>query len=305
MARILVTGGAGFIGGNIAATLANKGEEVAVLDNMYLGKEYELEDVKGKVEIFNGDITKQADVEKAFRDVEQVYHLASASSAPMYEPDPRQATFVTVNGFLNVLEACRKAGIKSLVYASSSSLYGRNPPPHSEGQAIVPISFYTAAKMAKEAYAQAYHELYGMNIAAMRFFSVYGPRERHKGRYANVITQFLWKMRKNEAPVIYGDGSQTRDYIFVDDVVRCCALAMEKKADGPFNVGTGKAYSFNEVVDVLNRHLKASIKPQHIQNPISNYVAHTLADTKKAESVLGFEAKYSLEDGIRELVKYY
>lgn len=303
MARILVTGGAGFIGSSLAFELARKGEEVVVLDDMSLGKPDNLSGAS--VEVRVGDITKPADIEAAMQDCGQIYHFASASSAPMYEPDPRRATQVTVNGFLNVLEAARKFSVKSIVYASSSSLYGTNPTPHSEAQMITPISFYTAAKMSKEAYAQVYSRTYGMRIAAMRFFSVYGPREKFKGRYANVISQFLWKMKAGESPVLYGNGSQTRDYIYIDDVVRCCLLAMEKGADGAFNVGTGKSASFNDVVTCLNRALGTSIKPTYVPNPIGNYVAHTLADTDKAERELGFKARCSLEDGIRELLKYY
>lgn len=305
MARILVTGGAGFIGSTIAAMLAERGDEAVVLDDMSLGKEYELEGVKGRVKVLTGDIINPKDVERAFEGVEQVYHLASASSAPMYEPDPRKATYVTVNGFLNVLEEARRRGIANVVYASSSSLYATNKPPHSEGMQVVPVSFYTAAKLAKESYAKAYSRMYGMRIAAMRFFSVYGERERHKGKYANIVTQFLWLMKKGEAPVIYGDGSQTRDYVYADDVARCCLLAMDRKADGVFNVGTGRAYSFNETVEILNKHLGKEIEAKYVTNPIGNYVAHTLADTRKAEAELGFKAKYSLDEGVKRLVEFY
>ena len=303
MARILVTGGAGFIGSSLAFELAKNGEEVVVLDDMSLGKPENLSDAP--VEVRVGDITRPADIEAAMEDVGQVYHFASASSAPMYEPDPRRATQVTLNGFLNVLEAARKSKVKGIVFASSSSVYGNNPTPHSEAQAIAPISFYTAAKMSKEFYAQVYSRMYGMDIAAMRFFSVYGPREKFKGRYANIISQFLWKMKKGESPVLYGNGSQTRDYIYIDDVVRCCLLAMEKKANGAFNVGTGRSASFNDVVSLLNKALGTKIKPAYVPNPIGNYVAHTLADTAKAERELGFKARLSLEDGIRELLKSY
>ena len=301
----MVTGGAGFIGSTLAAALASKGDEVVVLDDMSLGKEYELEGVKGKIEVIRGDISRASDVEKAFSGVSQVYHFASASSAPMYEPDPRKATYSTLNGFLNELGEARKWDVSRMVFASSASVYGSNATRHSEGQEIRTVSFYTASKMAKENYASVYSRMYGMRIAAMRFFSVYGARERHKGRFANVITQFLRQMRKGEEPVIYGDGSQTRDYVYSEDVARACMLAMEKKADGVFNVGTGKAHSFNEVVDFLNLALGTSIKPKYVDNPIKNYIARTLADTKKSEKELGFKAKYSLEEGIRELVKFY
>lgn len=304
MERILVTGGAGFIGSSLAVELARRGSDVLVLDDMSLGRRDNVAGIPN-LEVRVGDITKSCDVEAAMKDVQQVYHFASASSAPMYEPDPRRATNVTFNGFLNVLEAAKKFKVKNIVYASSSSVYGNNPIPHREDQPITPISFYIAAKMAKEFYAEVYSRLYGMNIAALRFFSVYGPRERHKGKYANVISQFLWKMKAGEAPVLYGDGGQTRDYIYIDDVVRACILAMEKGANGVFNVGTGKAHSFNDVVAALNEALGTGIKPVYVVNPISNYVRHTLADTRKAERELEFKAQYSLEDGIQTLLKHY
>ncbi|MDD5317877.1 MAG: NAD-dependent epimerase/dehydratase family protein [Candidatus ainarchaeum sp.] len=305
MAGVLVTGGAGFIGSTVASALARGGEEVSVLDDFSLGREYELSEVKGKVKIFKGDITKPAEVEKAFAGVGQVYHFASASSAPMYEPDPRKATEATLNGFLNVLEEARKRDVSRIVFASSSSVYGANPTPHSEGQRIAPLSFYVAAKLAKENYAEVYSKMYGMRIAAMRFFSVYGEREKHKGRYANVITQFLWKMKAGGRPVIYGDGSQTRDYVYAGDVARACMLAMGKGASGVFNVGTGKAHSFNQIVEMLNARLGTGVKPVYAENPIKNYVAHTLADTRKAEKELGFKAECGLEEGIAKLANHY
>ncbi len=305
MAKILVTGGAGFIGSNIALSLWRQGHEVSVLDDMSLGRPENLAESKGEIRIISGDASDASIADSAVNGVEQIYHLASASSAPMYEPDPRRANEATLTSFLNVLDAARRNSITGIVYASSSSIYGASHPPHSEDMPVRPVSFYTACKLAKEHYAEVYSRAFGMRIAAMRFFSVYGPHETHKGRFANVITQFLWLMKEGKAPTIYGDGTQTRDYVFVDDVVRCCTLAMERKADGVFNVGTGEARSFNDVVDELNSALGTSIRQKYVPNPIKNYVAHTLADTRKSEKELGFRARFSFMNGIRELVKYY
>jgi len=306
MTKILVTGGAGFIGSTLTAMLVKNGDEVVVADDLSLGREYELADVSDKITLIKGDLIDPLVAEKAVEGVEQIYHLAAASSAPMYEPDPTHATHATLTSFVNILEAARKKGIKNLVYASSSSVYGKNQVPHSEDQHVAPVSFYTAAKLSTEHYAEAYCRTHGMRIAAMRFFSVYGTRERHKGKYANVVTQFLWDMKKNISPVIYGDGEQTRDYVFAEDVARCCTLAMEAKVHGPFNVGTGVAHSFNETVDLLNKALGTSVEAKRIPNPISKtYVAHTLADTRKSSDILGFEAKYSFEDGIKAITKAY
>ena len=192
-----------------------------------------------------------------------------------------------------------------LVYASSSSLYSGLLPPHREDMTIPVTDYYTEARLAMERLAELYHRLYAVPSSGMRFFSVYGPREESKKQYANMVSQFLWQMRRGEVPVIYGDGGQTRDFTHVYDVVRALRLAMASDYQGVLNVGTGRAHSFNDVIGMINAELGTDIKQKYIENPIKNYVRDTLADTSKSREVLGFEARISLEEGIERMVAGY
>lgn len=302
--KILVTGGAGFIGSNLVEVLVEKGYEVVVLDNMSLGSEHNLASVIKDITLVKGDIRDAQLVKNLMRDCDFVFHEAAASSAPMFYKDPRDSFSSTVNGFLNVLCAAKENNVKRVIYASSSSLYGRLPTPHNEDMQVVPVDFYTASKLAVEHAGKICAENFGLETVGFRYFSVYGPHEKAKGKFANIISQFLWDMKKCISPIIYGDGSQTRDYTYVKDVVQANLLAMDmnKKISGEiFNVGTGIAKSFNETVDILNQVLGTSIKLTYVINPIKNYVQHTLADTKKSERLLGFKAKYRLMEGVDEI----
>ena len=205
-----------------------------------------------------------------------------------------------INDAISVFEFAKKMDAK-VVFASSSSLYNGLPTPNREDMDVMVADYYAEARLGIERIAELYHKLYGINVVGLRFFSVYGPHERAKGIYANIVSQFLWEMQDGKTPVIYGDGEQTRDFTFVGDVVRACILAMKKDVSGAFNVGTGVSHSFNDVVVTLNDILGTDIEPQHINNPVKNYVAHTLADLTKVKAALGFRSEYSLEEGIREI----
>jgi UDP-glucose 4-epimerase len=169
---------------------------------------------------------------------------------------------------------------------------------------IFVTDYYTECRYSIERLAKLYNTLYGVKSIGLRFFSVYGPREKYKGKYANIITQFLWAMLKDEQPVIFGDGNQTRDFIYVGDIVKALMFAMEKDFEYEiFNVGTGVAYSFNQIINSLNELIGKNIRPIYKPNPIKNYVKDTLADTAKAEKMLGFKAKTTLKDGIARLIQ--
>ncbi|VVB98112.1 ADP-L-glycero-D-manno-heptose-6-epimerase [uncultured archaeon] len=297
---ILVTGGAGFIGSNLAAALAKAGHRVTVLDNFHSGSEQNLAGLSVKlVKGGAGDLDK-LDVGKP----EVIFHQGVYSSSPMYKENPRLVA-KAIDDFIVLLEFAKKCNAQ-VVFASTSSMYNGITPPHKED--IIPkvTDFYTEARIAMERMAELYHRLYGMKIIGLRYFSVYGPHEEAKGKYANLISQFLWAMKKGEAPVIYGDGTQTRDFTYVEDVVRANILAMESKSGfGMYNVGTGRTYTLNQLVEILNAQLGTSIRPAYIENKIKNYVQATLADTAKAKKELGFEAKVSLEEGIGKLIALY
>jgi UDP-glucose 4-epimerase len=295
--NILVTGGAGFIGSNLVEELLAAGEEVVVLDNMHTGSPANLEGLNGSIKLIRASCNDLAGLDLH---PEKIYHLGIPSSSPMYKKDP-YLVGEALNGFTAVFELARKCKAR-VVYASSSSLYNGLVPPHREGMAIQVTDYYTEARLAMERMAELYQRLYGISSAGMRFFSVYGPKEEAKKQYANMVSQFLWQMRRGETPVVFGDGTQTRDFTNVKDVVHALCLAMQSDYHGILNVGTGKAYSFNEVIEILNQELKCNIKPSYAANPMKNYVQHTLADTTKTEKEIGFKARISLHAGLQELI---
>jgi UDP-glucose 4-epimerase len=290
---ILVTGGAGFIGSNLVEALLADGEEVVVLDNLHTGSPANLAGLEGSLELNQASCNDLPDLDLH---PERIYHLGIPSSSPMYKANPYLAG-EALNGFISVLELARRYGAR-LVYATSSSLYSGLLPPHREDMAIAVTDYYTEARLAMERMAELYHSLYGLGSVGLRFFSVYGPREESKKQYANMVSQFLWQMRRGEEPVVYGDGNQTRDFIHVKDIVRALRLAMQSDYHGILNAGTGKAYSFNDVIRLINGELKTDIKQRYTENPIKNYVRDTLADTSKCRQILGFQAEISLEEGI-------
>ncbi|HNY35142.1 MAG TPA: GDP-mannose 4,6-dehydratase [Methanothrix soehngenii] len=296
----LVTGGAGFIGSNLVEELLAAGEDVVVLDNMHTGSTLNLEGLTGRMKLVQASCN---DLPGLDLHPEMIYHLGIPSSSPMYKKNP-YLVGEALNGFTAVFELARRSGVR-VVYASSSSLYNGLLPPHREDMAIQVADYYTEARLAMERMAELYRQLYDVRSAGMRFFSVYGPKETTKKQYANMVTQFLWEMQEGKAPVIFGDGLQTRDFTYVKDVTHALQLAMKSDYHGILNVGTGNAYTFNQTVEILNKNMGLAVKPQHVENPIKNYVRHTLSDTSKAEKVLGFKARYNLEEGVKELLRFY
>jgi len=303
--KCLVTGGAGFIGSHITEALVEENHEVTVLDNFLLGRKENLSPVIDKIQFVEGDIRDEKLVMKLTKDVDYIFHQAAASSSPMFAQSLREALSINIDGFAALLNAARKNGAKRMVYASTSSIYGNNPLPLREDMKVTPPNFYSVSKLACEDLAKVFSSEYGVQTVGFRYMSVYGPREESKGIYANLASQFLWAIRKNERPVIYGDGSQTRDFVFVKDVVQANLLAMDmsKKISGEvINVGTGKATSLNELVLILNRILGKSVKPKFTELKVKNYIFGQQADLTKAKKLLGYVPKYTLEEGIREII---
>ena len=296
--KILVTGGAGFIGSNLVEELVKK-NSVIVLDNLQSGTLDNLKKVRNEVEFINDSCNNIHKLKLPKVDI--IFHLGIASSSPMYKQNPL-IVGDAINGTINVFEYAKKEKVKKVVFASSSSLYNGLQPPHNESMDIKVTDFYTEARLCIERIAKLYNILYGVKTVGLRFFSVYGPHEEAKGKYANIVTQFLWEMKKGNSPIIYGDGTQKRDFVFVKDIVKACLLLKNSEFGyDVFNVGTEKSYSFNDVVNILNGKLNLNMKPTYIKMPIKNYVNHTLADTRKIKS-LGYQPEYSLERGIDELL---
>ena len=304
--RILITGGAGFIGSNLVKELV-KEHSIIILDNFHTGSYDNLKDIKQQISIINDSCNNINRPDSNIRKIDcsniyMIFHLGIPSSTPMYKEDPLLVG-EAINGTINIFEFAKKHKIEKVIYASSSSLYNGIRPPHREDMNIRVTDYYTEARLTIERIAKLYNILYGIKSAGLRLFSVYGPNETAKGRYANMISQFLWDMKEGRSPVIYGDGNQTRDFTYVKDVVDACLLLMNSDIEhNIFNVGTGTSYSFNDVIEILNEKLKTDIKPTYIEMPIKNYVGHTLADITEIKR-LGYRPKYTLEKGIDELIE--
>lgn len=300
--RILVTGGGGFIGSNLCNSLADDNDVTAV-DNEYLGTP---ENLNANVDFLNMDVLE----DDLPTDVDIVYHLAALSSYAMHEETPCQGARVNVEGFVNVVEQARRDGCETIVYASTSSIYGDQTSPSPEDMNVTVNTGYEASKMARERYAEYFSNHYRMSMGGLRFFSVYqgyAGAEAHKGEYANVIAQFADDIAQGESPILYGDGTQSRDFTHISDVVRALDLAGEHELDGIYNVGTGERYSFNELVEMLNDELGTNIDPQYVENPIpeSVYVHDTCADTTKIQEATGWEPEVDFQDGIRMVCESY
>ncbi|MBI5414217.1 NAD-dependent epimerase/dehydratase family protein [Candidatus Peregrinibacteria bacterium] len=302
--RILVTGGAGFIGSNFCNTHKEKYEVIA-LDNLLLGDERNLDP---EVKFIKGDACNVQDLEKIGK-VDYVVHLAGTSSAPMFTGDGFINGYVnSVKSFCTVLEWARKNGVKKMLYASTSSLYGNNPLPLTEDQHIIPQNHYAITKYLYERCAESYWSTYkDIEIIGFRFMSVYGPNEEAKGKYANIISQFAWDIARDLAPVIYGNGKQFRDFTHVSDVVSGMTLAIDtdqKLGAAVFNIGTGKSCTLNEIVEALSGAFGKKVEPKYIPNPVKEiYIHGQCADISKIQKVLGYEPKVKLTDGIADQVK--
>lgn len=294
-----MTGGAGFIGSNLVERLASE-NNVYVIDNLNTGspKNLEVAQKTGNVKFIQDD---SKNIAKHNINADLIIHLGIYSSSPMYKKNPNLLNEV-VEGFINVLEYAKK-NKAALVFASTSSIYSGVNPPHKESIMPPVTDYYTEGRIVAERLSELYAKLFGVNVAAMRFFSVYGKHEEAKKEYANLVTQFIWAMKKGKRPVIYGNGLQKRDFVFVDDVVDALVKATGIKGFDIFNVGTGRNYSLNELVDKINKVLGTNVKAKYIKMPTKNYIMETLADTSKAEMVIGFKAKISLDKGIAMLLE--
>lgn len=295
MKEVLVTGGAGFIGSNIVERAVEMGLAVTVLDNLSTGDTENLSEVEDKIEFIHGACSEIPDLDLGSPDT--IFHIGIPSSSPMYREEPRLMGRA-INEFVEVMELADKVEA-NVVFAASSSVYGRCEPPHRENMKIEAFDYYTEARLAMERIAKVYNQLHGVKTVGLRFFSVYGPHESAKGRYANIVSQFIWKMKDGERPKIYGDGEQTRDFTHVSDVVDACMAAAKSELEYEIiNVGTGRETSFNQVIKIINEKLGKSIEPEYIQNPIENYVYRTLADISKARNLLDYEPSIDLEEGV-------
>jgi UDP-N-acetylglucosamine/UDP-N-acetyl-alpha-D-glucosaminouronate 4-epimerase len=307
MAKYLVTGGAGFIGSHIAETLVERGDDVRVLDNLSTGKMENLAGFRDRIEFIEGDIRDLETCRKAVAGVETVFHEAALASVVRSVADPLLCDAINVRGTLNMLVAAREAGVRSFVLASSSAVYGDDPAPAKvEGREGKPASPYGVSKLVDEKYAQVFHALHGLNAVALRYFNVFGPRQDPTSEYSAVIPLFITKMLRGERPTIYGDGEQSRDFVYVGDVVRAnlAAASSPGAAGEAINVGGGLGTSVNGLLRAVNGVLGTAVEAIHAA-PRPGDILHSTADIAKAQRLLGPEPGLSFRDGLAKTVAWY
>ncbi len=293
--RILVTGGAGFIGSNLALTLEQQGHKVTVIDDFSSGHFENLAGFKG--DVIAADIVDSA-LEEMVPDAEIIFHQAAITDTTI--TDQYRMIRVNVEGFRSVLEFALKRKIR-LVYASSAGVYGDGENPMKEDQTPKPLNCYAFSKLVTDNIAREVIEKRSIPIIGLRYFNVFGPREEYKGKAASMIGQLSQQMKEGKHPRVFTDGEQKRDHIYVKDVVTANLHAMGTKKSGIVNVGTGAATTFNRLIEILNEVLKTDLAPDYFENPYTGaYQDETLADTGLAQELIGFKVKYSIEEGIRD-----
>ncbi|CAG0937492.1 UDP-glucose 4-epimerase [Thermoflexales bacterium] len=303
MSLFLVTGGAGFIGSHLVTTLLERGDQVRVLDNFATGKREHIDLYHGRAGVVEGDVRDHALVERLMAGVDYVLHLAAVVSVPQSMRDPALTNDVNVNGTLNVLAAARKFNVKRVVFSSSCAVYGDNPElPLSERSITQPLSPYAASKLIGEVYCQTYYRAYGLPTVCLRYFNIYGPRQDPNGDYAAVIPKFVQRLKAGQAPLIYGAGQQTRDFVYVGDVVRANLLACEHpQASGRvFNIASGQGTSLLELAASVNGLTPQPIQPQFAP-PREGDILHSRGDGTCAHTTLGFQPTMGLNEGLKQL----
>jgi len=307
--RILITGGAGFIGSNLVRALLDAGGDVRVIDNFATGKRENLADVAAEIDLVEGDIRDLETVERAMNGVNVVLHQAALPSVPRSVKDPIPSNEVNVTGTLNILVAARNAGVRRLVYASSSSAYGENPElPKHEGMPNDPLSPYAVSKLTAEQYCRVFYRVYGLETVALRYFNVFGPRQDPGSQYSAVIPLFIGWLKRGEAVHIDGDGEQTRDFTYIDNVIRANLLAANVPDVGGevFNVACNGRISIKELAMKLAEIISpdAPFVPIYGE-PRPGDVKHSLASIDKAKDLLGYEPVMTFEDGLKRTVEWF
>ena len=306
MPNYLVTGGAGFIGSNIVEALVNQGGSVRVLDNCATGKLSNLEGIINRIEFIHGDVRNLSVVREAVRDIDYVLHQAALPSVARSVDNPIATNEVNVTGTLNVLVAARDAKVERVVYASSSSVYGNSPVlPKREEMPANPISPYAISKYAGEQYCKVFYTLYGLETIALRYFNVFGPRQSPSSQYAAAIPIFIKAFLEGKPPTIFGDGEQSRDFTFVENVVSANLLAChaEGAAGEMFNIACGKRTTVNDLARAIKNLLGSSVEPVYSKARKGD-VRHSLADITKARRILGYEPKVDFEAGLQQTIEW-
>jgi len=310
--KYLVTGGAGFIGSNLARYILDQGHEVVILDNFSTGKRENLDEIRDRITLVEGDIRDRSTVDKAIAGCKAIFHQGALGSVPRSVDDPQTSHDVNVNGTMTVLESARTLGVKRIVFAASSSAYGDQPTsPKYEGMVPAPISPYAANKVCCEAYMQAYAAVYRMETVSLRYFNVFGPRQDPFGAYAAVIPAFVSKLLKKESPVVFGDGEQSRDFCYIENVCSANWLAAHAPAENcdgkPMNIACNSAVTLNQILGKLRSLMNVEVQAiQAIyQATRAGDVKHSLADISLAKKQIGYEPLVYFDEGLERSIEWY
>ncbi len=307
MAIAVVTGGAGFIGSNLATALLERGDQVRIVDNFTTGRRVNLSAIAGQVEVIEGDIRDRTLLDRAMAGAQYVLHQAALPSVARSVQDPEASHDVNVNGTLNVLQAARHAGVQRVVYAASSSAYGETPVlPKVETMAPQPISPYGATKLFGEQYGQVWNRVYGLEFVALRYFNVFGRHQAPDSEYAAVIPRWVTLMQQGQRPKVFGDGGQTRDFCYIDNVIEANLKALHAPAapGHVYNVACGERVSLLDVVAAINLGLGTDLQPEFLP-PRAGDIRDSLADIGAAQRDLGYTAAVKFAEGLRRAMQWY
>jgi nucleoside-diphosphate-sugar epimerase len=309
MALYLITGIAGFIGSNLAHELLRRGQRVRGFDNFETGKRENLESLKDAIEFRELDMLDSKGVVEACRGVDYVLHQAAIPSVPRSVADPVGSHNANINGTLNVLIAARDAQVKRVIYAASSAAYGDIPTlPKHEDMLPAPISPYAVQKLSGELYMSSFHKVYGLETVSLRYFNVFGPRQDPTSQYSGVLAKFISQMLEGETSTIFGNGEQSRDFTYIDNVVNANLLACEAPKTNVsgrvFNVATGTRFSLNETFRILSRIIGYSEEPRYAP-PRAGDVKHSLSDISRTQAALGYQPTVDFENGLRRTIEWY
>jgi nucleoside-diphosphate-sugar epimerase len=305
---VLVTGGAGFIGSNLAAALVSKGARVRIIDNLSTGHAENLEEIGGQVDFVEASVADEDALHRALEDVELVLHEAAIPSVPRSVEDPRATHAASVDATFQLLLACSERRVRRLIYAASSSAYGDQPSlPKREDMLPDPLSPYAVAKLVGEYYCQVFTRVYGLETISLRYFNVFGPRQDPSSQYSGVISRFISALLSDQKPVIYGDGEQSRDFTYVDNVVDANLKAAETKQGigSTINIANGQRISLNQLLSEIKELTGKKDVEAEYQKPRPGDVMHSVADISRARDLLGFEPHVGLREGLQLTIDWW
>lgn len=307
MNKYLITGGAGFIGSHISEECLRRGNYVRVIDNLITGKKENLISIQNQIDFIQGDIRDFSRCKKALKNIDYVLHQAALPSVPRSIENPLLSNEINITGTLNLLLASHEEGIKKFVFASSSSVYGDDPRlPKKEGAEGNPLSPYALSKLVGEKYSQIFSWIHEVPTVVLRYFNIFGPRQDPRSQYAAVIPHFIDRMIKGQAPVVFGDGEQSRDFTHVSNVVEANFLAADSQdiSGEIINIGCGERTTVNHLVEEINHFLKSDLRPIYDQ-PRPGDVKHSFADISRAKKTIGYEPLISFSKGLERTIRWY